>query len=174
MKINTMLIATLGLLSVFSAAGLRAEDAVKEQDKVQARDRLQTGVKAQDKLKTQDKLQEQDKLQAKDQQRLRAGQDPAKAAEGDKKEVKEQAQTRTRGMTGADNAKGQAVREMTDNSGGDTAVKNQEKTASGLNVKAQERKQDKKQLRKKAHSSSDRRDRSERRQGAGASGRRGK
>lgn len=140
-----------------------AKDAVKDQDKLQTMDKLET----RDQVREQDQLKIQEKLQTKEQ----AGKDVAEPADAERAALQKQEKTRL--MKGAENAKGEAVRESAGNAGEGKALKNRNKTGAGdeKELKKQERRQERKKLRTKAHSSVDRGAGSESRaQNRGASG----
>jgi len=164
MKNKMMSITTLGLISVFFVSTVvKAEDAVVAQDQLQTRDKLQ----AQDQVREQDQLKVQEKLRTKEQ----AGKDVAEPADAERAALQKQEKTRL--MKGAENAKGEAVRESAGNAGEGKALKNRNKTGAGdeKELKKQERRQERKKLRTKAHSSVDRGAGSESRaQNRGASG----
>ncbi len=139
MKTKIIMIATLGLVSaLLMSVSASAEDAVKEQDQIQTRDQLQ--------VKEQLRQTEEQLRQAKEQLRLKDGEG---SGQGEKKKVMEQ--TRTREMAGASKTRGAAVREATENTGGQKAVKNARKAGPGERKLRQERKHERKQERKQLH-----------------------
>ncbi len=129
MKTKMKMLAVLGLISVLPVAGAFAQDAAKDQMKERDQLKTQDQLKERDQLKTQDQLKERDQLRTREQLK-----EQDKAGTGEKVQTKKQ--TRTREMTGADNGKGETVREAARNAGEKQTLKNQEKAASKFVKKA--------------------------------------
>jgi hypothetical protein len=151
MNKNTMRFAILLLAAGFTLpAALSAGNTVEEQDKPK---RTQAKLQVQDQDREQDRSQTREKLQTKEQLRLESGGNREKTIEGEKNTVKER--ERTRVGEGADNAKGQSLRETTENAGGENNLKNQEKNGgqeNGKELKKQERKREKKSVKEQRSS----------------------
>ncbi|OGR77049.1 MAG: hypothetical protein A2X32_07135 [Elusimicrobia bacterium GWC2_64_44] len=143
MKTKIMTIAALSLVSIFAVtAAVKAEDAPVVPDEALVQETLQT----RDQVRKQDGTG--DKLQVKKQLRDGTGKDAGAPAGEEKTALKKQ----TREMKGAENAKGEAVRERAGSSGEGKGLKNGDGT--GDQVKKQERKQERKQLRNEERSGS--------------------
>jgi hypothetical protein len=146
MKNNIASMVIFGLISAFfMTATVKASDAIVEQDKLQA----------QDQVREQDQLKVQEKLQKKDQVRLNTGEDAAGPADGEKATLQKQEKARL--MKGTEKTKGEAVRESAENAGEGKSLKKQSRSVTGDEkaLRKQERRQDRRQLRTKAHSAVD-------------------
>lgn len=142
MKTKIMTIAALSLVSIFAVtAAVKAEDAPVVPDEALVQETLQT----RDQVRKQDGTG--DKLQVKKQLRDGTGKDADAPAGEEKTALKDQEQTRQ--MKGAENAKGEAVRERSENAGEKKALKNGEKAGEKGEkaLKKQERKQERKEAR---------------------------